>query len=250
MLIDLGSHKDFVSEHGFSNDNIAHAVGLGDWVDGARCEFDRKKVLMEMRRLHRLIQSKFKDAQVPTILRENVDRLSKLVGLSHTDCRILEFAVVIRNESLLDEACDRLGRLSSFKVCHALSVILDIPEVEIRAALSSNAILAKSGLVAVDRSGLSDLRGKLDLLSDHFADLISSSELEPIGLLRDTVHRGLPATLAISDYQHIEESLAILRPFLKKSMATARKGRQHLRSWGAWHWQERIGPHACGRVGV
>ena len=115
MLIDLGSHKDFVSEHGFSNDNIAHAVGLGDWVDGARCEFDRKKVLMEMRRLHRLIQSKFKDAQVPTILRENVDRLSKLVGLSHTDCRILEFAVVIRNESLLDEACDRLGRLSSLK---------------------------------------------------------------------------------------------------------------------------------------
>ena len=224
MLIDLGSHKDFVSEHGFSNDNIAHAVGLGDWVDGARCEFDRKKVLMEMRRLHRLIQSKFKDAQVPTILRENVDRLSKLVGLSHTDCRILEFAVVIRNESLLDEACDRLGRLSSFKVCHALSVILDIPEVEIRAALSSNAILAKSGLVAVDRSGLSDLRGKLDLLSDHFADLISSSELEPIGLLRDTVHRGLPATLAISDYQHIEESLAILRPFLKKSMATGRRG--------------------------
>ena len=28
MLIDLGSHKDFVSEHGFSNDSIAHAIGL------------------------------------------------------------------------------------------------------------------------------------------------------------------------------------------------------------------------------
>lgn len=46
---------------------------------------------------------------VPTILRENVGRLSKLVGLSATDCRILEFAVMIRNESLLDETCDRLG---------------------------------------------------------------------------------------------------------------------------------------------
>jgi hypothetical protein len=46
---------------------------------------------------------------VPTILRETVGRLSKLVGLSATDCRILEFAVMIRNESLLDEACDWLG---------------------------------------------------------------------------------------------------------------------------------------------
>ena len=224
LIIDLGTHKDFICDHGFANDSIAHAIGLGDWVDCTRIEFERKKVTLEIRRVHREIQARCKDAQVPTILRENVDRLSKLVGLSKTDCRILEFAVLIRNEPMLDDACDRLGTLSSLKVCHALSVILDIPEGQIRAALGSNAILAKSGLVAVDRSGASYLMGKLDLLSDHFADLISSCDVEPVGLLRDTVHRGLPATLTINDYQHVEDSLRILRPFLKKSMATGRRG--------------------------
>ena len=224
LLIDLGAHKDFVTDHGFSNDSVAHAIGLGDWVECTRVEFDRKKVMLEVRRIHREIQCRFKNAQAPTILRENVERLAKLVGLTRTDCRILEFAVLIRNESTLDEACDRLGTLSSLKVYHALSVVLGIPEEEIKVALSSNAILAKSGLVAVDRSGTTFLMGKLDLLSDHFADLISSCDVEPIGLLRDTVHRGQPATLAISDYQHIEESLQILRPFLKKSMDTGRTG--------------------------
>lgn len=224
LLIDLGAHKDFVTEHGFSNDGAAHAIGLGDWVECTRIEFDRKRVMLEIRRVHREIHARFKNALAPTILRENVDRLAKLVGLSQTDCRILEFAVLIRNESVLDEACERLGSLSSLKVYHALSVVLSIPEDQIKAALSSNAILAKSGLVAVDRTGTNYLVRKLDLLSDHFADLISSCEVEPVGLLRDTVHRGQPATLAISDYQHIEESLQILRPFLRKSMETGRTG--------------------------
>ena len=224
LLIDLGAQKEFITEYGFANDSIAYAIGLGDWVNGTRTEFDRNKVMLEMRRIHQKIQSQFNDAQVPTILRKNVERLAKLVGLTETDSRILEFTVLIRNESSLNDACDCLGTLSSFKVCHVLSIILNISESEIRAALSSNATLAKSGLVAVDRCGASYLMSKLDLLSDHFADLIASCELEPVSLLKDTVHRGLPATLDISDFQHIEESLQILRPFLKKSMATARKG--------------------------
>ena len=224
LLVGLGTHREFITDHGFSNDGMAQAIGLGNWVDCTRQEFDRKKVLTELRKVHRDFEMRFKDTVAPTILRDNVDRLSKLVGLSPTDCRVLEFAVLIRNESMLDEACDRLGTLSSIKVCHTLSVLLDVQEAEIRSSLSSNGILTKSGLVAVDRSGVSYLLSKLDLLSDHFADLIASSDVEPVGLLRDTVHRGSPATLTISDYRHIDESLRILRPFLKKSIATGRKG--------------------------
>ena len=224
VLMGLGMHRDFLSEHGFSNDNLAQVIGLGDWIDCTRREFDRKKVLTEMRKIHRDMETHSDDKVVPTILQENVVRLSKLVGLSTTDCRILEFAVMIRNESLLDDACDRLGTLSSNKVGYALSVILNLPEKEVRAALGASSILAMSGLVAVDRSGVSYMQSKLDLLSDHFADLITSSEVEPVGLLRDTVHRSASATLSMDDYRHIDDSLRILRPYLKKSLQTGRKG--------------------------
>ncbi len=224
LLIGLGTHREFIGEDSFSNDSTAQAIGLGDWIDCSRQAFDRKAVLADLRKVHKEMESSLCNSTVPATLRSNVDRLAKLVGLGATDCRILEFAVLIRSESVLDEACDRLGTLTSIKVFHALSILLDIPETEIRAALNANAILGKSGLVAVDRSGASYMLSKLDLLSDHFADLILSSDVEPVGLLRDTVHEGRPATLTLDDYRHIDPSLQILRPYLSKSLLTGRKG--------------------------
>jgi hypothetical protein len=102
VLIGLGMHREFINDHGFSSDGLAQTIGLGDWIDCTRQDFDRKKVLTEMRTLHKDMETHAGEMVVPTILRDNVWRLSKLVGLSSTECRILEFAVMIRNESLLD----------------------------------------------------------------------------------------------------------------------------------------------------
>lgn len=98
LLIGMGTYKEFIGEHGFSNESIAKVIGLGDWVDCTRKEFDRKKVLAELRNVHRELEKQFKGTLAPTILRDNVHRLSQLVGLTGTDCRILEFTVMLRNE--------------------------------------------------------------------------------------------------------------------------------------------------------
>ena len=93
VLIGLGMHRDFISDHGFSSDGLAQAIGLGDWIDCTRQDFDRKKVLAEMRKAHKDMEANSGEKLVPAILRDNVAQLSKLVGLSATDCRILEFAI-------------------------------------------------------------------------------------------------------------------------------------------------------------
>ena len=224
VLVGLGAHRNFLSEHCFSGDGLAHAIGLGNWIDNTQQEFDRKKVLAEIRKAHKDMEANSGKELVPAILLDNVAQLSKLVGLSPTDCRILEFAVMLRNDSQLNEACDLLGNLSSHKVSYALSAILELPEKEVRDALSASSILAMSGLMSVDRNGTSCMQGKLDLLSDQFADLIAYSEVEPVGLLRDTVYRGASPTLTLDDYCHVDDSLRILRPYLKKSLGTGRKG--------------------------
>ena len=224
LLVPLGGQREFISQHGFNNDTLAELIGLGEWIDPAPQDFDPRKVRTELRKIHQAGELKLCDAEAPACLQGNVERLSELVGLSETDCRILEFAVLIQNERLLDDTADWLGQLSSMKVFHALSVLLNLPEQDIRASLSAQGILARSGLVSVDRNGSSLLRGKLDLLSDNFADHIFSSEADPISLLRDTVAIGSPAELEISDYAHIAPSLSVLRPYLKKSIASGRKG--------------------------
>ena len=244
ILVPLGGHRAFVSSHGFNNDALAEVLGLGHWVDPAQFDvpdflrrpstahgadlesndFDPKAAQSELRLLHKKAEKQWVNAPLPDCLGSNVRQLSDLVGLSPADCRILEFAVLIHNERLLDDAADWLGQLSSVKVFHALSTLLGLPEPEIRASLSAQSILARSGLVSVDRNGTSTLRGKLDLLSDGFADLMATSEADPINLLRGTVSAAGPAQLNLADYGHIARSLEVLRPYLRHSTATGRRG--------------------------
>lgn len=224
ILVPLGGHGEFINQQGFSNDTLAEVLGLGHWIDPDSEDFDPKAIRTELRKLFHAGERSLGNAATPSCLRENAVRLSELVGLSDTDCRILEFAVLIQSERLLDDCAGWLGQLSSVKMFHALSVLLNLPEQEIRSSLSAQGILAKSGLVSVERSGATTLRGKLDLLSDNFADHISSSDADPVSLLRDTVALGSPGQLEISDFGHIEQSLAILRPYLKHSISSGRKG--------------------------
>ena len=224
ILVNLGAHREFLKHQGFNSDSLAEAIGLGDWVDSADRDFDLKIVTSELRKLHKLAENKITKAPLPICLRQNIGQLSKLVGMTPTDCRILEFAVSIHSERILDDTSDFLGNISSTKAFHALSIILDLPESDIRMSLSAQGILACSGLVSVERGGIATLRGKLNLLSETFADLMMTSESDPISLLRGTVSAAAPGELKLTDYEHIQSSLDILQLFLRQTMATGRRG--------------------------
>lgn len=224
ILASLGGHRKFVNQHGFSEEAIADAIGLGHWIDTSHRDFDLKSIRSELQQMHRKAEKRLSEAILPACLRHNIGQLSGLVGLSTTDCRILEFAILIHNERLLDEVAEQLGLLSSVKAFHALSIILDLPEPGVRESLSAQGILARSGLVSVDRSGTSMLRGKLNLLSDAFADLMATEEADPISLLRGTVSAVAHGELSIDAYSHIKSSLDLLIPFLRRAAASGRPG--------------------------
>lgn len=224
ILVPLGGHHEFVRPHGFNSDKLANVIGVGHWIDPSNREFDLKAVQSELRQLHQKAERQWAKAELPARLRRNINKLAGLVGLGNTDCRILEFAISIHNDRLLDDAADWLGQMTSIKVFNALSVILGLPEPEIRASLSAQGVLACTGLVSVDRSGASVLRGKLNLLSDAFADLMATSEADPTSLLRGTVSAVGRGHLKLSDYSHIQSSLEILHPYLRHAVATGRRG--------------------------
>ena len=54
---------------------------------------------------------------------------------------------------------EELGYLSYAKVFRVLAIIHDLPELELRTALSLDSSLVRCGLVSVDRVGNSPLRG-------------------------------------------------------------------------------------------
>ncbi|QYD70749.1 AAA family ATPase [Paraburkholderia edwinii] len=224
MLVPLGVHRDLIRPDGFSNDTLAEALGLGKWIDPKDEEFDAKAVRTRLRALHQQAEAECRGERISECLDNNIARLAELVGLSEVECRILEFVVMLNNERLLTDTAEWLGQLSSARVFHVLSLLLDIAEPDVRAALSGRGALAKSGLVSLDSGSHLMLSGKLDLLSDKFADHVISSDADPISLLRDTVAPVARAELKLSDYAHIDSSLAVLLPYLRKAHMSARKG--------------------------
>ncbi len=232
LLVPLGAHRHLIQENGFQSDAVAKAVGLGQWlVEGIQAadidehaEFDPRAVLKVLRNLNAIAERKLGGVAPPAILQKNIDRLTPLVGLSTSDSRILAFAVVSHYDGLLDDVFGWVGDLSSARLFRVLAVVLGMPEHEVRTSLSPHGVLARSGLVTVDRNGMSNLRQKINLLSEHFGDQILSTDADPMALLRDTVHPARPPMLSIGDYEHLTQPLAILRPFLKQACATGRRG--------------------------
>lgn len=228
IMVPLSGHRQFVQAQDLSDDSVANALGMGEFLEPLADNFSPKLARTKLRQLHKAGERKLGDAKVPECLASNIERLSRLVGMSEADCRILEFRVIMELEPVLVEAAELLGMLSSLKVIHALSVLLALPEPEIRNSLDAKGVLAKSGLLSVERysrqSGMLRFADRLNLLSDGFADHIFCSDADPVTLLRDVVTASAPPELGISDFGHIAPALSVLRPYLRHAVTAGRKG--------------------------
>lgn len=215
VLVPLGSYQAFADRLNYSsNENIAKALGF---IDNKLIELfvsQPKAILAHLCKLHQVAEHEWREAKVPPCLGNNIARLSELLELSETDCRILEFAVMVNNESLLVDATETLGDLSPSRLYRVLAILLGLPEREIKNSLNARSILMQSGLVEIRSRNIASLGCKLDVLSDRFAEALYASEADPVMLLRDVVTQSAPAELEFSDYEHIGASLAILRPYL------------------------------------
>ncbi|MDR3299939.1 MAG: AAA family ATPase [Candidatus Accumulibacter sp.] len=230
ILMKLDGHKNFIHERCIGDDELAQAIGLID-VNQESCdsseedEYDAKEMLTRLKALHRKAEKQLSDATPPDDLRQNIEHLAALAGLSEVDCRILEFAVMHKTEAMLYELTSQVKTPSFVKLCHAVSIILDIPEKEVRVALGTQGILTCSGLISIGRSGVcSDLSDRLELLSNTFADRIASPEADIVSLLRGMVSTAAPAELGLEDFAHIQKTLDVLVPYLRQAVATGKTG--------------------------
>lgn len=231
LLIRLGTfRKHFCNNRSrYSDDDLAFSLADIFAIDMEHYkteddDIDYKEALKRLDKLYVSAEKKLNLATVPKCLTGNVRRLSALAGLSATDCRILEFAILIHTEETLEKVSALLGELMSKQVFKVLSAVLDLPQPEVRNSLCKKGALAKSGLLSLDRSGAINLKDKLDLLSPGFADIMVSSDANPVHLLRDIVFPSSAPHLSITDYPHLEKELYVLLPYLKEAVTTGRKG--------------------------
>ena len=124
ILVPLSGYRQIMKVHDYNDVALADIIGLGCWFEDTIGDFDWKVIRSELGLLHQKAEKQWAKASLPACLRNNIERLSNLMGLSATDCRILEFAVLIHDDQLLNETADRLGAISTVKVFHALSQLV------------------------------------------------------------------------------------------------------------------------------
>jgi transitional endoplasmic reticulum ATPase len=220
----MGCHRTFVRSGDFLNDDIAVELGFEELVGPDAGGFDRKNILKRLQAEHARWEVKAERVRPPALLSKNIRRLAKMLGFTPADCRVLELAVLVNTDELLGDACDWLGHsVAASMVIRTMSKILDMPVREVADALNPKGVLARSGILSV-RNNSSSLRGKLDLLSETFADRMVSADTDPIDLLRGTVAKSPAAELEWSDYEHLQTSLKLLRPYLRLTVQTRRRG--------------------------
>lgn len=231
MLVPMGGHHKMIRARGFANDELAQALGMGDWIqtssdddDDGSGSFDAQGALAELRRLHRRYEARARTLTAPALLQRNVARLAALVGLSDIDCRLLEFTVLLHTEEILQDVADPFGELNTLKLSHVLAKILDLPGDDVRSALANESTLVRTGLMTVDRHGYSSLHRKLELPVRTFADRLSSADADPIHLLRGRVNLAPPGHLCLDDYGHIQPTLDILLPYLQQAASSNQHG--------------------------
>jgi transitional endoplasmic reticulum ATPase len=185
----------------------------------------RRKVDLHAQLLDELKLSEDARPGAPPDLSRNVARVAALAGLSDMDGRVLMFAVLLHTDHFLYRAINLVGNcLNSVQLIRIVADLLVLPEREIQATLSPRGALSQSGLVKLDRTGSYEIRSKLEILSEDFAVEMLHPEMTPADLLRGVVTLGSSPELSLADYAHIGPSLAVLRPYLSKALATGRRG--------------------------
>jgi SpoVK/Ycf46/Vps4 family AAA+-type ATPase len=225
FLVLLDGHHRFITSAGLTCNAIERALGMTvvpSQESGAT--FDVEAARAELRALHAAAETQAANDGPPHVLKGNIARVQTLVGLTPAEAAVLTFCSLLHTERTLEEVSDWLGRVNAARIGYMLSVLMGVPESQIRDALSPRGTLLKSGLLAVDTAETYSLTSTLKLISDSFADLVVTRPVDPVDLLHNMVSAAPPASLGWDDYRHLDQQIDLLHRYLARALDTRRQG--------------------------
>ncbi len=155
-------------------------------------------------------------------LLRNIQWLTRILGLNRTEVALLTLVILERQDTVLSQALDTLGALNNSRLYDALCQLLRVTEMDIRAALSPNSRLFRTGLLRLD-GRIYTFEHKIDLIGGLSEKMISSHS-EPFGLFANSFITGRESSLRLKDYGHLNDDIQNLRNFLRGTIASPSKG--------------------------
>lgn len=220
ILLDLRGWKKLQREfYGItSNIDILTAVGLERLEDKEIGKKKFVKILKKQRENFAL-----RPMGINADLDSNTKQLALNLGLNEVERKILLFAVILQEDKGLQETADLLGELSTEDVAVVLSTILDISRQETYEALSRHGLLAKSGLLKLDRDIQNELSNKLDML-DGLAEALKEPGITVETILECFFKLAGEPELAERNYRHAADHFSLIKEHLQSACRRRTKG--------------------------
>jgi transitional endoplasmic reticulum ATPase len=227
-LVHLNTQKEFVGEDGFTNEDLAKAIGLGDFIPkkGEEERFNRHQMFFEIRQRLNSAESRIKEHQIPENLVKNMATLQKITGMTDLECRILEFAIMTDGVRAFDCFTELSTNVKASEVPKHLAAYLSVPAKEIHRTLSRKSALVRSGLLSIscDETFMPYLGDYLRLVSYNFSDQMLSEECDFDAVFSDMVLTSTAPELALSDFSYLGEKVELVCLYLKSAINSKKKG--------------------------
>lgn len=241
-LIPLGGINNFIHRSGFSDDNVALALGLklelssgqdSDEEEDDDDEFEfldhnpalfKKVQTQAITKLYQKFERKASKITLPEKVLHNIKQLNKLTNLTEVEQKILAFAIMLTNESILSEGIDTIGSVTSSRARSVIATLLKIPLPDVQAALSETAFLSQSGLMRLESGSSNFFSSKITVVSSDFADKFADSLLTPELILNSIAAPAPAAKLTLADYPHLSDDIGDVCAILSNTMTQKREG--------------------------
>jgi transitional endoplasmic reticulum ATPase len=220
MLVQQGGSRDLIISYGYKSDDLAEYLGL----TAASEKFDAKAAMTELRKKYAQAERGRTSEQLPEILQRNIDRFGELLGWSEADKRVIAFVTLMSTDPRLEMAATMIEDASTARLIDVLTGVLGIDRDQVRASIAPKGPLSESGFIKVDPRVMRSLAHKISMLSDATADQLRYVDAEPFYLLRDVISPAPPGELTLDDFQHVNDTLDVLRPYLKRSLESQSSG--------------------------
>lgn len=162
--------------------------------------------------------------QLPEVLANNIDSLSKMMGLSLAEQAIFTFAVLLKTDTTLINVTSNMRPIKKTELVKLLAQVLSLSEQLVKSALKRDSNLLKSGLLMVQPGPALALEEIFDFVTFSFVNSLFEEHKDASCMFRDVLQQASSPTLKLSYYQHIDTDLQILLPYLKNALTKGMVG--------------------------
>lgn len=143
----------------------------------------------------------------------NLSGFTSMLGLGEAEREIITFLVLLRSDGDLAAVLNALGRVDLLKIQNILSIVLARPQENIDAALRVTAVLRQTGIITFDFDEGEDFGSSVEI-AHGLHDVLLEPHPDPALLLDHLVPRSATASLAASNFVHIQEDFSLMRDYL------------------------------------